>query len=837
VVSNRAFLLSGLLLQRGRNTIEVEAVDRAGNTASTSIEVEVEDRAGQRIVVLAGNGQEAGIGAELPDPLVVGLVDANGSPVAGQPVTFDVVRGNGLLGLPGEPAGAEQVTVRTDDNGIARADFALGLRVGAGNHRVRASAAGFIGEAEFCATALVGAPERVTPISGDMQTGEAERPLPLPMRVLVTDSGGNPVPGAEVEFTVQDGGGTLGGATTRTVVSDTDGLAAATLTLGPQQGVNNNVVTVDVAGLPPEASAATFVASGRIPGIAADTSVSGVVLDNQDQPVPGATVHVELIGQGSAGAPPEVVTDDEGRFSIPNAPVGPVRLIVDGSTTPLPGRWPELEFDFVTVAGQDNRLEMPIWILPLSDSTVLIADGGPDQEQVLTLDGVPGSEIRIAPNSVNCPQGQASCLVSWTQVRGGRVPMPPPNGSSFMLAWTLQPAGTSFDTPVSICIPNLQDPPGTQVEMYSFDHDLGEFVAIGTATVTADGSQLCSDPGFGIVKSGWGGCAPPPPPRRCTISCQDNNECTNTTKQDPPCRCNTQKLSGNACGDRPGVNSCKKPGLCQDGICIAENKDDNATCDDALFCTKDDKCTGGKCEGTKVPDNTLSETEITLEPLNQALQRVQQFLNLMQIRGVSVPEFQGKLTFQRKEVCCEEKQGAMTLEEQGGGQLVLPLFEPPPFRPTIPPWSGDYTITVFGRSIGVAYGVEVKGSANANANLNRTKRECQDDVCWSGGVQIGAGVAAGLFGEVPNPALPPKCGPAKNMTCTVLSVSANAGSGLNAQASVGCGKITGQVGHNGLKFNAEFKALEGTFVSFSVTRSIVMVEPGPIGPLSIDLPL
>ena len=45
--------------------------------------------------------------------------------------------------------------------------------------------------------------------------------------------------------------------------------------------------------------------------------------------------------------------------------------------------------------------------------------------------------------------------------------------------------------------------PGEQVEMFSFDHDLGEFVATGTATVSEDGTQICSDPGFGIVKSGW----------------------------------------------------------------------------------------------------------------------------------------------------------------------------------------------------------------------------------------------------------------------------------------------------------------------------------------------
>ena len=39
--------------------------------------------------------------------------------------------------------------------------------------------------------------------------------------------------------------------------------------------------------------------------------------------------------------------------------------------------------------------------------------------------------------------------------------------------------------------------------MYSFDHDLEEFVAIGLGTVSADGSVIESNPGVGVVKAGW----------------------------------------------------------------------------------------------------------------------------------------------------------------------------------------------------------------------------------------------------------------------------------------------------------------------------------------------
>ena len=45
--------------------------------------------------------------------------------------------------------------------------------------------------------------------------------------------------------------------------------------------------------------------------------------------------------------------------------------------------------------------------------------------------------------------------------------------------------------------------------LFSFDHDAFQFVTVGTATVSADGMTLKSDPGTGIVKAGWHGSANP----------------------------------------------------------------------------------------------------------------------------------------------------------------------------------------------------------------------------------------------------------------------------------------------------------------------------------------
>lgn len=82
---------------------------------------------------------------------------------------------------------------------------------------------------------------------------------------------------------------------------------------------------------------------------------------------------------------------------------------------------------------------------------------------------------------------------------------------------TIQPPGVSFDPPAVVTFPNADGlPAGAVTEMFSFDHDLGMFVSIGTGTVSEDGLIVRSDPGFGVVKGGWHCAAPTTPSGCCT---------------------------------------------------------------------------------------------------------------------------------------------------------------------------------------------------------------------------------------------------------------------------------------------------------------------------------
>jgi hypothetical protein len=561
-VMNRSYMVENLLLQPGLNTLRVEAVDRAGNRGSASIDVTVRDQAGQRLVLLSGNNQHAEAHAQIPEPLVVSAVNANGDPVPGVTVNFEVSRGDGKVSLPPETE-ATRVTTTTDDNGLARVLFTLGGRSGEGNNRVKATASGFLGEVGFCAIASPKPPSRIVVVTGENQNGVVGEPLPLPLAALVTDDMGNPVADIDVTFEVVEGGGRIAGRSEFKLTTDLDGIVETTFVLGPDEGINNNIVNARFEGL--TANPATFVASGMLSGDPADTTVSGIVLDNSDIALPGVSIFV-------LGAPASATTDEQGRFTIKDAPVGSVHLIVDGSTTTRAGEYPHLAFELVTIAGQDNTIGRPIY-LPLLDTAQAKMIGGPE-DVVLHMTGLPGAELTVFANSVTCPDASSQCEAVWTRVNQERVPMPPPRGTAGLFDAALQPPGIQFSPPARVCFPNVGLETGAQVEIAAFDHDLGEYVGIGTATALSHSPRVCTDDGFGLVKSGWHleersqepGCAV----AKCVDPDPDDCLLPIRTSKCGPCR--DEKLT------RP--RRCKLPGqadtrgLCLLGTCTCPTPSD-----------------------------------------------------------------------------------------------------------------------------------------------------------------------------------------------------------------------------------------------------------------------
>jgi len=554
-VANRTFLAPDLPLSLGLNVIQAVATDRVGNSATTQIKVtRVTPSAQPRIQLTSGNNQFGTIGSVLSAPLVVALADAAGNPVPNKPVIFKVTQNDGMVSAGGTAAPSAVAT--TDTNGKAQVQWTLGMRAGAGSNTVEAYAVGFGGTAVFTASGALGAAGKIVIDTGNNQIGAIGGPLPKPFIAVVVDDGNNRLAGVAVTFAVQQGGGSFGGQSTVTVNSDSDGRVAAILTLGLQEGNENNVVSADFASNQGLASA--FTASGRAPGDQAGTTISGVVLDNSNAPIPGVTMRALLTNVAHSNAAavqsvPAVQTDTQGQFTISQAPVGFVKLISDGSTVQLTGSYPSLEYDLVTVAGQNTTVGQPIYLLPLSTANQLCvtpATGG----GTLTIPEAPGFSLTFGPGQVTFPGGSKTGCVSVTIVHGDKVPMMPGFGQQPRFIVTIQPAGAIFNPPAPITLPNVDGlKPREVTEMYSFDHDIGSFVAIGTGVVSDDGQVIRSSQGVGVLKAGWH-CGGNPTQTGTGATCPECQTCIGVQCTRDP------NQNGNQCGG----NFCK---ICKNGIC------------------------------------------------------------------------------------------------------------------------------------------------------------------------------------------------------------------------------------------------------------------------------
>ncbi len=123
---------------------------------------------------------------------------------------------------------------------------------------------------------------------------------------------------------------------------------------------------------------------------------------------------------------------------------------------------------------------------------------------MVTLAEIPGFALRVPAGSATFPADVDDHTVTVTAVHTDKIPMPPGEGMQPRFIISIGPPEVKFDPPAPITYPNVDGlKPGEQTHFYSFDHDLGTFVSIGTGTVSEDGATITSDKGFGIVKGGW----------------------------------------------------------------------------------------------------------------------------------------------------------------------------------------------------------------------------------------------------------------------------------------------------------------------------------------------
>jgi hypothetical protein len=294
----------------------------------------------------------------------------------------------------------------------------------------------------------------------------------------------------------------------------------------------------------------TTVATAGVPG----TTLTGIVVDpgsdltpmtpddvkagpngltdyaNDIFKLPIAHAKVYILGHESEF----VYTDANGNFNLTNVPAGNVKVAIDGRTAtnaPAGYFFPEMVMDVNIQPGVANTVmggmgeratqiahaKNPSVYLPRIDQNILTAINPTGTTTVtatalagstLTADQVSRLKLIVEPGSLVDANGNpvANPTVGISTVPPQIVmDMLPPGVLQHSFDITIQaPGGAVFTKPATLILPNVQNlAPGSKSFVLSFDHTTGRLVIDGTATVSADGLTVMTDPGSGIIQPGW----------------------------------------------------------------------------------------------------------------------------------------------------------------------------------------------------------------------------------------------------------------------------------------------------------------------------------------------
>jgi predicted outer membrane repeat protein len=262
-------------------------------------------------------GQSTTVGYDFNTTLLAHVTDAYGNPVPGVSVFYFAP----TSGASGSFKGGNVVATiaQTNTEGYAAPTFTANTV--AGSYSVSAFANGVSKSIFFNLTNLPGAPARIATLTGTNQTAAVGSSFVIAPQAVVTDTYGNPVPGASVTFTAPTSGatGTFAGSTFTTVTTDALGHATAP-TITSDTVAGSYLVTAYVSGvalpavfsltnLPgaPAAVARTGTTPSAAPlavavGSTLSPPIEVLVTDAYGNPVPGASVFFTAPNSGPTGS-------------------------------------------------------------------------------------------------------------------------------------------------------------------------------------------------------------------------------------------------------------------------------------------------------------------------------------------------------------------------------------------------------------------------------------------------------------------------------------------------------------------------------------------------------
>src|SRR5712691_12801813 len=158
---------------------------------------------GISLTVVSPNPQTGQVGTTLP-PLIVQVLNPNGTAAVGQVVNFVVTAGGGSV--------YAATAIVNNSKGYAQTVWTLGPAAGVQTVEARAVdnvTGARLAFGTFTANATAAPAALISAQAGNGQTAVAGSALPISPAVLVTDRFGNPIAGVSVAFAVTGGGGSV----------------------------------------------------------------------------------------------------------------------------------------------------------------------------------------------------------------------------------------------------------------------------------------------------------------------------------------------------------------------------------------------------------------------------------------------------------------------------------------------------------------------------------------------------------------------------------------------------------------------------------------------------
>ncbi len=315
------------------NTVRVTSSYNGSELEGSPFDASITPVAGDpaKLVKSSGDAQTGYILQFLDNPIIAQVTDAFNNPVAGHNVIFTISTGGGSV----DQSGTSTFQVQTDQGGLAQVNWLLGETIGTQTLNATSTFDSnplTNSPLSFSATGL--APQQKLQYqSGNYQTKLINSALD-PFTVQVVDFTDAPISGEEIEFKVISGNGTFGGETSVNVLTNAQGIASATATLGSTAG---DTIYVFHAISPGASGSPVIFKASATPGSAAklaevtntnyqsgpvnrtlENDIAVLVTDASDNPVPGYTVTFTVSkggGKVEGATYANVISDENGKAS------------------------------------------------------------------------------------------------------------------------------------------------------------------------------------------------------------------------------------------------------------------------------------------------------------------------------------------------------------------------------------------------------------------------------------------------------------------------------------------------------------------------------------------